>query len=399
MQKIRENYHHTKYACYIGYIVQAIVNNFVPLLFLTFQRELGVTFNQLSLLVSVNFGVQLAVDLISPLFADRIGYRASMLAAHFFTALGLCGLSIFPQIFQNAYVGILAAVVIYAVGGGLLEVLVSPVVEACPTEQKAAEMSLLHSFYCWGHVLVIVCSTIFFWLFGIQNWRTASAIWAVVPLANFIYFCMVPMPVLTEPGKGVRLRQLLGKRVFWKMFLILLCAGASEQGMSQWASAFAESSLHISKTAGDLAGPCAFAVLMGASRAFYGKYGDRIRLERFLRLSAVLCVVSYILAALAPWPWISLAGCMLCGLSVGILWPGGFSMAARAIPNGGTAMFAMLALAGDVGCSSGPALVGAVSELADGELKKGLLAAAIFPVLLFGGSLIQTSSEKKNAIQ
>lgn len=394
MQKIRENYHHTKYACYIGYVVQAIVNNFVPLLFLTFQREFSITLNQLALLVSVNFGVQLAVDLLSPLFVDRIGYRASMLAAHFFAAAGLSGLCIFPQVSGNAYAGILAAVVIYAMGGGLLEVLVSPIVEACPTEKKAAEMSLLHSFYCWGHVLVILCSTAFFVIFGIQNWWTAAVIWALVPLGNFLYFCRVPMPVLVEEGKRMKMTGLFRQGIFWKMFLILLCAGASEQGMSQWASAFAESSLHISKTAGDLAGPCAFALLMGLSRAFYGKFGDRIPLERFLRLSGGFCVCSYLLASLAPQLWISLAGCMLCGLSVGIMWPGGFSIAARSIRNGGTAMFALLALAGDLGCAGGPALVGAVSELCGGELKQGLLAAAVFPILLLGCSLLKVPCEK-----
>lgn len=389
MEKIRENYHHTKYACYIGYIVQAIVNNFVPLLFLTFQREFSITLNQLALLVSVNFGIQLLVDLVSPLFVDRIGYRAAMLGAHLFAALGLMGLCIFPHLWGNAYAGILTAVVIYAVGGGLLEVLVSPIVEACPTEKKAAEMSLLHSFYCWGHVLVILCSTAFFVIFGIGNWRMAAVIWALVPLGNFLYFCKVPMPVLVEEGKSMKMTGLLRQGIFWKMFLILLCAGASEQGMSQWASAFAESSLHISKTAGDLAGPCAFALLMGLSRAFYGKFGDRIPLERFLRLSGGFCVCSYLLASMAPAPGLSLLGCMLCGLSVGIMWPGGFSIAARSIQNGGTAMFALLALAGDLGCSGGPALVGMVSQMRGGNLKAGLLAAILFPVLLLAATMLK----------
>lgn len=389
MQKIRENYHHTKYACYIGYIVQAIVNNFVPLLFLTFQREFSITLNQLALLVSVNFGIQLLVDLVSPLFVDRIGYRAAMLGAHLFAALGLMELSIFPQLWGNAYAGILTAVVFYAVGGGLLEVLVSPIVEACPTEKKAAEMSLLHSFYCWGHVLVILCSTAFFVIFDIKNWRMAAVIWALVPLGNFLYFCKVPMPVLVEEGKSMKMTGLFRQGIFWKMFLILLCAGASEQGMSQWASAFAESSLHISKTAGDLAGPCAFALLMGLSRAFYGKFGDRIPLERFLRLSGGLCVCSYLLTSMAPAPGLSLLGCMLCGLSVGIMWPGGFSIAARSIQNGGTAMFALLALAGDLGCSGGPALVGMVSQMRGGNLKAGLLAAILFPVLLLAATMLK----------
>lgn len=334
------------------------------------------------MLVSVNFGVQLLVDFASSLFVDKIGYRVCMVGAHLLAACGLIGLYLFPTLLPNAFVGILLAVVIYAIGGGLLEVLVSPVVEACPTEKKEAAMSLLHSFYCWGHVLVIICSTIFFTVFGLNNWGIMACIWAVIPLLNAFYFSRVPVPMLVEEGEGMKVGELVKNGVFWKLFLMMLCAGASEQGMSQWASAFAESSLHISKTVGDLAGPCSFAIMMGLSRAFYGKFGESIKLESFMNGSSILCIISYCLASLTSNPVFGLIGCALCGLSVGIMWPGTFSIAAKSLRRGGTAMFALLALAGDLGCGSGPAVVGYISEAWGGSLQKGLLAAIIFPVLL-----------------
>lgn len=389
-----ESYKYTKYACYTGYVTQAIVNNFLPLLFLTLQKSFHVSLDQIALLVSVNFGVQLAVDLSSSLFVDKVGYRKSMLAAHLFAAAGLFGLFVFPVLFSDAFAGIMAAVVLYAIGGGLLEVLVSPIVEACPSEEKEAEMSLLHSFYCWGHVLVIVLSTVFFSLFGLHNWKILACIWALVPLANFVNFCKVPFPEPAEEGQGQKPKELLGNGTFWRLFLMMLCAGASEQGMSQWASAFAESSLHISKTAGDLLGPCGFAIMMGISRAFFGKYGGKMDLYKYMNLSSFLCILSYLLASLSGNPGLGLAGCMLCGLSVGIMWPGTFSLASENIVRGGTAMFALLALAGDMGCASGPAVVGHISQMCGGELKKGLLPAVIFPVVLLGCSLLTGQKRK-----
>jgi fucose permease len=346
-------YNHTRYACYIGYITQAIVNNFLPLLFLTFQKSFHISLNQIALLVSVNFGVQLVIDFFSSLFVDRIGYRNCMKAAHLFAVVGLSGLFFFTELVPDPFAGITVAVILYAIGGGLLEVLVSPIVEACPSDKKEAQMSLLHSFYCWGHVLVILLSTIFFSLFGLENWRILACIWAVIPLLNFLYFCKVPIPELVEEGKGMKISELMKNFIFWRLFVMMLCAGASEQAMSQWASAFAESSLHISKTVGDLLGPCCFALMMGCSRAFYGKYGEKINLDQFMNLSTILCIISYVMATLSSQPWLGLAGCMLCGLSVGIMWPGSFSIASKSLKTGGTAMFALLALAGDLGCAAG----------------------------------------------
>lgn len=387
------NYKRIKHACYLGYVTQAIVNNFLPLLFLTLQRSFDVSLEQLSLLVSVNFGVQLLTDLTSPLYVDKIGYWPSMRLAHLLSAAGLIGLWAFTELFAEPFTGVLAAVVVYAVGGGLLEVLVSPIVEACPFENKEAEMSLLHSFYCVGHVVVVLVSTAFFTIFGLDNWRIMACVWALVPLYNLYNFCTMPVPYIFEQRGGMKVTALVKSGVFWRLFLMMLCAGASEQGMSQWASAFAESSLGVSKTLGDLLGPCCFAIMMGISRVFFGRFGDRLDLRKIMNLSSLLCIVSYLLATLTSSTGLGLAGCMLCGLSVGIMWPGSFSIAAASIRVGGTAMFALLALAGDIGCGSGPAVVGYAAEKAGGDLKTGLLFAIVFPTLLL---ILNFSRRTKN---
>lgn len=386
---MKNQYNQTVTACFVGYIVQAIVNNFVPLLFLTFQKSYQIPLSQITLLVTFNFGIQLLVDLLSVGFVDRIGYRVSMILAHGLSAAGLILLTILPEVFASPFAGILAAVLVYATGGGLLEVLVSPVVEACPSDNKEKAMSMLHSFYCWGHVGVVLISTLFFRLFGIGSWKVLAVVWAAVPICNAIAFTKVPIAALMEEGeRGLSLKELFRMKLFWILLIMMVCAGASEQAVSQWASAFAEKGLGISKTAGDLAGPMAFAVLMGISRAFYGKYGERINLDRFMVFSSCLCIASYLGISLLPVPQLSLAACAVCGLSVGIMWPGTFSKAAAALPRGGTALFALLALGGDVGCSGGPTLVGAVTSVMGDDLKTGILSAVVFPVLLLAGIVL-----------
>ena len=383
---MKDKYQNTMYACFVGYIVQAIVNNFVPLLFLTFESSYGIPLSQITMLITFNFGIQLLVDLLSAKFVDKIGYRVSIVMAHIFAALGLAGLVVLPDLLPNAFAGLLIAVVIYAIGGGLIEVLISPIMESCPSENKEKAMSLLHSFYCWGHVGVVLLSTLFFWFFGIANWKILALLWVIIPVCNGILFCKVPIAPLIEEGEtGMSLRELCKNRIFWILMLMMMCAGASEQAVSQWASTFAEQGLGVSKTIGDLAGPMSFAILMGSARAFYGKFGDRIDLDKFMQASSLLCIVSYLCISLSPSPLFSLIGCSLCGLSVGIMWPGTFSKASAALRNGGTAMFALLALAGDVGCSGGPTLVGFATGLASDDLKKGILAGVIFPILLIVG--------------
>lgn len=386
---MKSNYQKTMYACFTGYIVQAIVNNFVPLLFLTFESTYGIPLSRITMLITINFGIQLLVDLLSAGFVDKIGYRASIVLAHVFSAGGLFGLAVFPAVFPSAFAGLLLAVIIYAVGGGLIEVLISPIMESCPTENKEKAMSLLHSFYCWGHVGVVLLSTLFFRVFGIWNWKILTCIWMLIPVINAFVFSKTPIAPLVEEGeKGMSILDLAKNKIFWLLMLMMVCSGASEQAVSQWASTFAERGLGISKTLGDLAGPMAFAVLMGSARAFYGKFGDKIDLDKFMLGSAVLCVISYLCISLSPSPVLSLAGCGICGLSVGIMWPGSFSKAAASIKNGGTALFALLALAGDLGCSGGPTLVGYVSSVMSDNLKGGIMAAVIFPVLLAAGIMM-----------
>ncbi len=378
-------YKRTLYASYLGYITQAIVNNLAPLLFVTFQKEYDISVAQIGFLVTFNFAVQMLVDILAAKYVERIGYKKSILAAHFCAAAGLIGMGFLPDITGNAYMGLLAAITIYAIGGGLIEVLVSPIVQALPMDEKSAAMSLLHAFYCWGHVMVVVLSTVFFKAAGIENWRILAAIWALAPIFNFFLYAGAPIKVLVEEGKAIPAKKLLGTKLFWCFFLLMICSGASEQAMSQWASYFAESGLKISKTMGDLLGPCMFAILMGASRTFYGIKGDKIPLKKFISWSSLLCAGSYLIAVFSPYPVISLIGCGLCGLSVGIMWPGVFSLAAEYCPQGGTAMFAFLALAGDIGCAGGPSVVGGISGVFHGNLKMGLLAAILFPIILIIG--------------
>ncbi len=379
---IRNNYNHTIYASYIGYITQAIVNNFAPLLFITFSHQFSLTLDKIALITTLNFLVQLIVDALSAGFVDKIGYRISVILAHVFSAAGLILLGILPDIMTDSYAGILISVVLYAIGGGLIEVLISPIVEACPMEKKEAVMSLLHSFYCWGHVGVILISTLFFTLAGIDKWQYMSMLWAIIPLLNCFYFAAVPITHIAENREPLSLKQLMSEKLFWVFMIIMICAGASEHCMSQWASAFAEAGLHVSKTMGDLLGPCAFALLMGTARAIYGNNSDSLPLKKTMMGSAVLCIFSYLLASLTNSAVLGLIGCAICGFSVGIFWPGTFSVMAVEIPDVGTSMYALMALAGDVGCSAGPTMVGFIANAFSDNLKYGLLAAIIFPIMI-----------------
>ena len=380
LAKIRGNYRHTILACYTGYITQAVINNFAPLLFLTFAAQFSLSLERITMIPTLNFAVQLTVDLLAARLVDRIGYRPCIVAAHVFAAVGLAALAILPRV-MDPFAGILLAVVLYAVGGGLIEVLISPIVEACPSDDKVGAMSLLHSFYCWGQVGLIALSTGFFAAFGMAAWPVLACLWALVPLCNTGYFLLVPIgSIVPEGQKQLSIGELLRQKVFWLLALMMLCAGASELAMSQWASAFVESALGLTKAMGDLLGPCVFGVLMGTARAIYGKNADRLPLRRMMMGCAVLCVGCYLVAALADLPMLALAGCAICGFSVGVFWPGTFSTAIGALPGGGTAMFALMSLAGDMGCSAGPTVVGLISGAAGGSLRIGLLAAVLFPV-------------------
>ena len=375
-------YRKTLLACYLGFVTQAIAANFAPLLFLKFHSDYGIPLGQIALISTVFFLTQLIMDVLCAKFVDRIGYRVCVVASSLCFSAGLAGLAFLPELFPSPFAGILTSVVIYAVGSGLLEVLGSPIVEACPFEHKESVMSLLHSFYCWGSVGVVVVSTAFFAVFGIERWKWLACLWALLPLYNTYNFATCPIEPLVEEGKGMGIRGLLKVPVFWLAIVLMVCAGASELTMAQWASAYAESAIGLSKTAGDLSGPCLFAAAMGISRVLYGKYGERIALTGFMLGSGLLCLVCYLTASLSGNPVIGLVGCIVCGFSVGILWPGTISISSGRMPYGGTAMFALLAMAGDLGGAFGPSLAGAVSQRFGDNLQKGMLAGSVFPLVL-----------------
>ena len=377
-----KNYQKTKTACYLGFVTQAISANFAPLLFLTFYRTYGITLADLAMIPLAFYLTQLCVDFLCAKYVDRIGYRKSILIAQITSAAGLAMLGIVPDLLPNPFLGILLCVIIYAIGSGLIEVLCSPIIEACPFENKESMMSLLHSFYCWGAAGTIALSTLFFVLFGTQHWRILAFLWSLIPLYNVYNFAVCPIEPIVQEGEGMTISQLLKNHLFWLFVILMICAGASEISLAQWASAFAESSLHISKTAGDLLGPCGFALFQGLSRMIYGRHGAKVDLTGYMIASGILCVCSYLLAALAKIPLFGLVACMMCGFSVGIMWPGSISISSSRLPTGGTALFAFLALAGDLGGSIGPALVGEVSQMFGENIQAGILAGVCFPLIL-----------------
>ena len=386
--KNQKNYKKTLIACYLGFVTQAITANFAPLLFLTFKGTYGITLDKIAMIPMVFYLTQLLVDLAATKFADKIGYRTCVMASQVLSALGLVTMTFLPELLPLPFVGIIISVVLYAIGSGLIEVLVSPIVEACPFENKDGVMSLLHSFYCWGAMGVILGSTLFFAIFGIDNWKILTFIWAVLPLYNTFNFINCPIERLVEDGKSMGIGRLLKTPIFWLMIILMVCSGASEATMAQWASAFTESAIGVSKTVGDLAGPCLFAMFMGISRMLYGKFSEMLDLTKVMLICGIMCAVCYLLASLSALPILGLAGCAVCGLAVGIMWPGSISVSSQNCPNGGTAMFAFLALAGDLGGMVSPAMVGSISEMAGGNLKTGLLVATVFPIILVVGLIV-----------
>lgn len=385
---MQKNYKKTLLACYLGFITQAITANFAPLLFLMFHENYQISLGQIALIPTAFFLTQLIVDAICARYVDKIGYRKAIIASQVASGLGLMGLAFLPDLFADPFVGVIVCVIIYAIGSGLIEVLCSPIVEACPFDHKEKVMSLLHSFYCWGSLGVVLFSTLFFFAFGIENWRIMACVWALVPLANIYNFATCPIEHLVEDGKGMSIGQLCKTPIFWIAVVLMACAGASELSMAQWASAYAESALGLSKTLGDLAGPCMFAITMGISRVFYGKYGEKVDLTVYMLGSGALCLVCYVLSSMTANPVWGLVGCIVCGFSVGIMWPGTLSISSARMPMGGTALFALLAMAGDLGGAFGPSIVGYVTQAAGDNLRMGLRVGCIFPVLLMVGLVL-----------
>lgn len=375
---------HTQLACSLSYVSQAIAATFLPLLFIRFQKEFGFSLKSLTGLITITFLTEIIIDAASPFFIKVLGYRRSMILANAFSAAGFAGLSFMADAFDKPYAGIAACVVLYAVGSGFDEVLVSPIVEACPTQNKAGAMGFVHSAFSIGCASVVLLSTLFFNTAGIENWRALALLWAVIPLLNSVFFCFVPIRTLEEEKGRGKFSDMLKNPLFWLLGTAMVCSGASELSMSQWASAFAEAGLKVSKTTGDLLGPCAFAVLMGASRIIYAKISDKYDISKILTAGSVLCIASYLAASLSHNSFIALLGCCVCGMAVAPMWPGTFSLAAKHIPNASTAMFAAFALLGDLGCTVGPTLVGIVSGAGNNDISKGLLRSAVFPALMLG---------------
>lgn len=390
-----KNYKRTLIACYLGFITQAITANFAPLLFLKFHKDYAIPLGKIAMISTMFFLTQLIVDVLCAKYVDRIGYRKSVVASEICSVAGLVGLAFLPELFQDPFIGIIISVIVYAIGSGLIEVLVSPIVEACPFEHKEAAMSLLHSFYCWGSVGVVLFSTLFFTVFGIDRWKWLACIWALVPLYNIYNFATCPIEHLTEDGQSMKIGSLFRVPLFWVAIILMVCAGASELSMAQWASAYAESALSLSKTIGDLAGPCMFAITMGISRVLYGKYGDKIDLMKFMLGSGSLCLICYLMASISANPVIGLIGCILCGFSVGIMWPGTISISSKQLPAGGTAMFALLAMAGDLGGAFGPSLVGNITQQANDNLQKGMLVGCVFPLVLIIALLVMRGFQNR----
>lgn len=403
-------------ACCTCSAAQAVVNNLPSLLFIVFNESLGVSLGQLSLLIAINFIVQIVVDITSTFIIDKIGYRPAILVAVGHTLAGLIFLGVLPAVLPSKFAALVISTVTSGIGAGLIDVVSSPIVEAIPGEQKAKFMGLLHSFYCWGHAVVILLSTLYFKLAGIENWQVLPLIWAIVPLISFIMFIFVPINTLKKMNTKSSLITLAKQRTFWLMLVMMVCAGACELGMAQWASLFAEKALGVSKAVGDLLGPCAFALCMGIGRLFLSKFGDRLRLDKWLLGSFSLCLACYLTSAIIPHPIVGLIGCAACGISVSILWPATLTLGARRLPGSGTAMFALFALAGDVGCTAGPNVIGIISEaitksgvsfdsgIFAGDsttlgMKLGMMFACIFPIIAIVICIILVRMKNKEIIK
>lgn len=376
------SYRSTKIACFIGFVVQAIINNFLPVLFIIFySKPYNLNYEQLGRLLFINFFVQLVVDALTPIIVKKIGYRGASVACHALAAAGLCMLGILPWAFPtHIYTCLVAAIVVYASGSGIIEVCISPIVEMLPGDKKGADMAFTHSFYCWGQMFTVLVSTLLIAVIGQSYWHIIPIIWAIIPLFNMFNFMRVPIVEVPEESASKTAKTLFKNRDFWVFVVVMICAGASEITMAEWASIFTQQALGVSKTVGDLLGPCAFAICMGSGRVIFGLLDGKFNPKKALIINNILCVACYVGVALCNINWLSLVVCALCGFTVSLSWPGTYSMAARHFTTGGTLMFSVLALSGDLGCSMGPWIMGIVAN--NTNLQTGFLVSAIFPTIM-----------------
>lgn len=391
---------HTVAACFTGLTVQSIVINLPPLLFLTFENEFKISLSKISLLIAISFITQLLMDFTASKMPILFSKRSTMVIGQVFCVCGLCGMALLPSV-MPPYVALIISTAVASFGSGIIEVMGNPIIEATPVKNKNRILSLMHSFYCWGLVLTVLLSTLFFKLVGIEHWRILFCLWAIIPAINTVAFIFVPFPSMeSAPIVTSKKESVFRTLTFWVFFLLMLCAGAAEMTMAQWASSFAEMGLKVSKSTGDLLGPCAFAVLMGIARVIYAKFSARVNLSKLMIASSALCVISYLVTAFSPLPILSLIGCAVCGFSVGIMWPGTLCMATEKIPNGGVKMFALLALAGDAGCTVGPTAAGWIAETFGNNLKISFVFSTVFPAImiaLIAALIINQRKNEKNA--
>ncbi len=377
---MEKSYKSTKSACYIGYIVQAIVNNFLPILFIVFQKKYGLGYEKLGRIILVNFLIQILSDTITPIIVRAIGYRGCAILCHGLCATGLVMLSVLPTVIGDTYVAILLSVIIYAFGSGIIEVIISPMIELIPTKNKAANMAFLHSFYCWGQAFTVVCTTLLVSVFGFLNWNFIPLIWATVPFINMFFFIKVPVIEPKKETEKIKNNKFFISREFICFVVFMLCAGTSEVTMAQWASMFVQQGLGINKVTGDILGPCLFAIAMGIGRVFFGVLSGKFSYRKALVLNNILCFLCYIVVAFCKSPIPCLIACALCGFSVSLSWPGTYSLASARFPNGGTVMFSAFALFGDLGCSLGPWLLGLIADMYD--LQTGFFVCSVFPLVM-----------------
>ena len=394
-----QSYKSTIAACYIGSFVQAIIVNTTPILFIPLREQFGLTFQQMGLLVLINFISQVGCDILFSNAIDKYGFRRFVVAAHGLAVVGLVLFAASPLLFDRPFAGFVTATIIFSGSGGLLELLLSPIVNAIPTDEKAGAMSVLHSFYSWGQAAVILLTTVLLFVFGRAWWQWIILIWTLVPLFNFFFLMRVPFAPNVPEEQRQGMDKILLKPFFIAALATILCGAAAELCISQWASAYLEEAMRLPKVVGDVGGVCLFAVMMGVGRLFYGMYGKKINVSLMMLIGTVGAAACYITVALSGTAVLSLLACGLCGLCVSLLWPGTLVVASEHYPLAGAWMFAILA-AGDIGASAGPWLMGVVAEQAhrlpflSGLLTQGMspdqlglraamLVSALFPIIAF----------------